>query len=40
MSVNIPKNIAQHTLIKKHLPINHDIKHIIDSTGPQARQSL
>jgi len=39
MSVNIPKNIAQHMLIKKHLPINYDIKHIIDSTGPHAGQS-
>jgi hypothetical protein len=39
MSVTIPKNIAQHMLIKKHLPINYDIKHIIDSTGPHAEQS-
>jgi len=39
MSVTIPKNIAQHMLIKKHLPINYDIKHIIDSTGPHAGQN-
>jgi hypothetical protein len=39
MSVTIPKNIAQHMLIKKHLPINYDIKHITYSTGPHAGQS-
>jgi len=39
MSVTIPKNIAQHMLIKKHLPINYDIKHVIDSTGPHAGQN-
>lgn len=37
MSVTIPKNIAQHMLIKKHLPINYDIKHVIDSTTRGAK---
>ena len=36
---SIPKNIAQHILIKKHLPVNYGIKHIIDSTGPHAGQT-
>jgi len=39
MSVTIPKNIAQHMLIKKHLPINYGIKHIIDSTGSHTGQT-